>query len=511
MPVEAGGVAERRGRGAVARVEIPDRVPPDLAAAPPAGGLRRQLPHGRRFRSRALKLACVAADLGAISLGLTLAFVLGRLGLVPEARRPDSICLLVGLLCLPIWPLAFAHYRLYKPRFVSSRPSEVGRLWHAVLVGTLGLAALSFSLKLNVARSWLIVSFITVFVICVLERQAVRWTFDWARRRGIAQRQVLLVGTNAEAARLFRQLQSDRRLGYRIVGSVGDGPGEIDAVPHLGPVDDTLTIAVRAGVSGVIVATTAVSAVATNRLARKLPEAGLHVELSSALADVGAERLTVHPLGYFPMIHIEPVHWHGWRVVAKRAFDIMAASLGLLLLSPVLAVVAAWVKLTSKGPVLFRQTRVGRAQKPFQVLKFRTMVVGAEEMLADLTEHNEVDGPLFKIRSDPRITRAGRRLRAHSLDELPQLVNVLRGQMSLVGPRPALLTEMEQWMPDHRRAKLSVRPGLTGIWQVSGRSDLAFEDYVRLDLFYVQNWSLWRDLAIVARTIPVVFGRSGAY
>jgi len=189
---------------------------------------------------------------------------------------------------------------------------------------------------------------------------------------------------------------------------------------------------------------------------------------------------------------------------------VVVAGLGLLLLAPLLVAVALAVKLTSPGPVVFRQERIGLRSRPFTLLKFRTMVVGADRLLDTLREHNEADGPLFKLRHDPRVTRVGRILRRYSIDELPQLVNVLKGEMSLVGPRPPLASEVaryEEWQLD----RLEVRPGITGLWQVSGRSELSFEDYVRLDLFYVENWSIAYDLFILSKTIPLLVSARGAY
>jgi exopolysaccharide biosynthesis polyprenyl glycosylphosphotransferase len=217
----------------------------------------------------------------------------------------------------------------------------------------------------------------------------------------------------------------------------------------------------------------------------------------------------VRPLGRFPVVYVEPVTRGGWRAAAKRAFDLVIAGVALIVAAPVLAVAAVVIKLDSRGPVLFRQVRVGQDSQPFPVLKLRTMVVDAEERLAELADANEADGPLFKMADDPRVTRVGRFLRASSIDELPQLWNVTRGHMSLVGPRPALPHETEEW--DALLAqRLRVKPGITGMWQVSGRSDTSFEDYTRLDLYYVDNWSLATDLAILAKTVPVVLLRSGA-
>jgi len=232
-------------------------------------------------------------------------------------------------------------------------------------------------------------------------------------------------------------------------------------------------------------------------------------ELSSSLRDIASERLLVRPLGDFPVIYLEPVRNYGWRAFAKRTFDILFAGGLLVLLAPVIMIVALAVKFGSHGPVFFSQQRVGRGGKIFTIHKFRSMVVGAESQLDDLQSYNEADGPLFKMRDDPRVTRVGRVLRRTSLDELPQLVNVVRGEMSMVGPRPALPSEAAQWEPKLRQ-RLRVRPGLTGMWQVHGRSDASFNSYGRLDLYYVDNWSLIADLGIIARTGPCLLRRDGA-
>ena len=196
--------------------------------------------------------------------------------------------------------------------------------------------------------------------------------------------------------------------------------------------------------------------------------------------------------------------------MAKRAFDFSIACGVLVVSAPLWAAAAIAVKVTSPGPVFFAQERVGRWGRPFKVLKFRTMVVDAEERLAELKSQNEVDGPLFKMANDPRITSVGRFLRRTSIDELPQLINVLKGEMSLVGPRPALPSEAAMWGDDLRN-RLRVTPGMTGMWQVSGRNNSSFADYERLDLYYVDNWSILVDVAILARTIPVVLSSRGAY
>jgi exopolysaccharide biosynthesis polyprenyl glycosylphosphotransferase len=218
----------------------------------------------------------------------------------------------------------------------------------------------------------------------------------------------------------------------------------------------------------------------------------------------------VQSLGGVTALSLRPVRLTGTQAVIKRAFDIVVAGIGLVLLSPVLAAIAVSVKLTSPGPVLFRQKRVGHRGRPFTMLKFRTMQVGADSMVDELRAEHGVEDLMFKMKDDPRVTRVGRVLRKVSLDELPQLINVVIGDMSLVGPRPPLpeeVTRYEDWQFD----RLEVPPGISGLWQVSGRSDLSFEDCVRLDLFYIENWSLAYDLYILAKTIPVLVSKRGAY
>jgi exopolysaccharide biosynthesis polyprenyl glycosylphosphotransferase len=284
-----------------------------------------------------------------------------------------------------------------------------------------------------------------------------------------------------------------------------------------GPGGDPVVVAehlvaetVASGSTTALVAASAMDTELSTRLLRRLAEAGIHVEMTSTLRDVDHRRLRVRPIGPFPVMYVEPVVRNGWRATAKRSFDVVIAGLGLLALSPVLALVALAVRLDSPGPVFYGQTRVGRGNRPFTIWKFRTMVADAEARQAELTELNQADGPLFKIDHDPRVTRVGRLLRRTSVDELPQLWNVLRNDMSLVGPRPGLPSEAVHWDAELRE-RLRVKPGITGMWQVSGRSDASFDEYARLDLYYVHNWSLLVDVAILARTVPTVLWSKGAY
>jgi exopolysaccharide biosynthesis polyprenyl glycosylphosphotransferase len=260
----------------------------------------------------------------------------------------------------------------------------------------------------------------------------------------------------------------------------------------------------------VFVASSAVSQDELKPVAKAVRLEGVEVRVTATLPEVLASRLTVQPLGGITALSLRPARLTGSQVVAKFAFDIIVSSVLLLLLSPLLAAVAIGVKLTSPGPVLYRQRRVGLRGRPFTMLKFRTMRRNADREVEQLRDAHGVTDVMFKMKNDPRVTRIGRWLRKFSIDELPQLFNVLRGDMSLVGPRPPLpeeVTRYEDWHFD----RLEVPPGITGLWQVSGRSDVAFDDAVRLDIFYIENWSLTYDLYILIKTIPVLILNRGAY
>lgn len=279
---------------------------------------------------------------------------------------------------------------------------------------------------------------------------------------------------------------------------------------HIG-VDDLLTEASGCGAEAVIVVPCRrLDPAALRRLSWQLERTGVHLFLGTGLLDVGGSRATLVRGGDLGMLHVRPVSSSGPARLAKNLAERSAALLGLVLIAPVLLAVAVAVRVDSPGSALFRQTRVGEGGRTFTMLKFRSMTDGADRAVTDLEAANESDGVLFKIKADPRVTRVGRVIRRYSLDELPQLWNVVRGDMALVGPRPALPAEVAQYDHDARR-RLAARPGITGLWQVSGRSDLSWEDTVRLDLHYVDNWSFVLDLGIALRTVGTVLGHRGAY
>jgi exopolysaccharide biosynthesis polyprenyl glycosylphosphotransferase len=421
----------------------------------------------------------------------------------------------IAALSIPLWPVLYAQQGLYQARHLSRRIEELRRLVNATLMGMVVLAGISVILQDALSRGWLLAAGLSVVTLMAVEREVVRQVVRHRRAEGKLGRRVVLVGDNSEADELVTMLQQSRELGYHVVGRVSDeAPSGADVLtpshrlPYLGATEDILQVVRAVDASSVVVATTGISLDGANRLVRDLTREGIYVELSSAMRDIATRRVTLRPLGRYPVMCVEPVT-NTWRSVAKRAFDIAAASLALLVVSPILLLAALAIRLSSGRGVLFTQTRVGRNGTPFTVYKLRTMVHGAESMLPELMERNEAAGPMFKMADDPRVTRVGKFLRKTSIDELPQLFNVARGDMSLVGPRPALPHEAIQWNDDLRE-RLRVKPGMTGNWQVNGRFTASMEDYQRLDLYYVDNWSLVTDLVILAKTVPAVLRRNGA-
>ncbi len=418
----------------------------------------------------------------------------------------------MAMVALPFWIIVFHRYRLYNARHVTSQRDEVVRVTHAVGVSTLVTALVGYFLHLQVEPSRFVMLFPAAVAAVLFERQLVRYGFRALRRRGHCLRRVAIAGTGPEALAMAGAFEERPELGYAVVALLGEravvAPDVSERFPVL-ELQGSLVEELRsAGASGVVVATTDVNLETSNRLIRMLTDAGIHVEVSSSLSDIHATRLSVHPLGHFSMLYVEPVKRDGWRPVAKRAFDLALSAIMLIVALPALVLAALAIKLTSPGPIFFVQDRVGYRGRAFRILKLRTMYVNADELLKALTDEVLRD-PVPKIHRDPRVTTVGRLLRRMSVDELPQLVNVLRGDMSLVGPRPEQPCEVALWTPELYN-RLRVRPGVTGAWQVNGRS-AAREAKDRWDLYYVDNWSVWRDLAILLKTVPVVVSSKGAY
>ena len=344
-------------------------------------------------------------------------------------------------------------------------------------------------------------------------RLAVRRVTRFLQARNLVGERVLVVGTNDEARALARTLARKQWLGYAPVGfaetSAGTVTDVVDSLPVTGSVDDIAEAVLKADATSVIIAGTALAPGELAPLCARLQSLEVDVRVSAGLGQVAASRIRIEPLDGVAVLSVKRNQLTRGQSVVKRTVDIVGSASLLLATAPILAVLALLVRITSRGPAVFRQTRVGEAGKPFTIFKLRTMRTDAEALLGDLRDQNEADGVLFKMRHDPRITPLGRILRPLGLDELPQLWNVLRGEMSLVGPRPPLPSETQrydQWVA----GRLKVKPGITGLWQVNGRHELSFADYVRYDLFYVENWSLTLDLYVIAKTLPALLSRRGA-
>ncbi len=481
---------------------------PDTGVYHGAEGADNQRPRPNNNR----KLVVLFADLTAVVVGLWASVLIN--GWV-NPNDPTSAGVYIAILgaTLPIWPMTFTHQALYKARFITRGIDEGWRGIKAVLLAIVAIGITSIVFDVEIARSWYAVAIPSLLVVVGLERIGARLLFKRARSNGRMLRRVLIVGKNSEGWLVKDMLDGDASLGYQVVGFVEDHltvPGELPEIEALRDVGNTMRAVEEADCGGVIIAATAMDIGTSNRLIRTLTENGIHVELSSTLCDIASDRLTIRPLGRVPMVYIEPVQRHGWRAVAKRTFDVCTAAILCVVLAPFMAGAALAVRLTSPGPIFFAQERVGRDGELFKVLKFRTMVVDAEELLENVRHLNEANGPLFKIKDDPRITKAGKLLRKTSIDELPQLINVIKGEMSLVGPRPALPSERDQWDPSLLN-RLRVQPGITGMWQVNGRSDADDGDYGQLDLYYVDNWTLATDVLILVRTVPAVLLQKGAH
>lgn len=431
----------------------------------------------------------------------------------PSLDVPVNVAGMAGLV-FALWLASLAAAGSYRSRHVGAGTAE----YRAVLRGSLMAAALvgisAYLLQYPLSRGFFVLVFGLGTPLLLLVRVIVRRMLKAMRTRGLLQTPVLVAGSVAHIDDLTAILHREAWLGYQVLGALpsdGSGPLTPDGLPVLGSPEDVADALERTGARGIIFAEGSFPrAHLFNATARTLEEHNAQMIVVPALTDVSAERLDIKPVAGIPLVHIERTRAQFAGRWAKRLFDIVGASLALLVFSPVFLVVALTVRLHDGGPVVFRQVRVGRQGRLFSCLKFRTMSVNAPDRLRDIQHTNHGAGPLFKQRRDPRITRVGRFLRRSSLDELPQLINVLRGEMSLVGPRPALPSEVDRY-EEHVLRRLDVRPGITGLWQVSGRSDLSWEETVRLDLYYVDNWSILQDLNILGRTLGAVVRGRGAY
>ena len=466
----------------------------------------------------------LAASDGIVVIGVVAAAHILRFGNVTSgslwAGYASVAYSAVSVLIVLAWALVLAIYHTRAQQVIGAGPEEFRRVWTATLWVFGVIAVVSTLFKLEIARGYLAIAFPLGLLALSVNRHLARMYVSAQRRRGRCMTAVLAVGEPISATVLAQSLTRRPSDGYTVVGVCTPGVPQLEniIVPGLGsvrvfPYEGDIRHAIAASQADTVALTSAgeLGPEGIRDLSWQLEKLGVDLVVSPGIVDVAGPRLTVRPVADLPLIHVDKPQYQGAKRFQKRAFDVCFALLALLAASPIMIVAAVAVKVTSRGPVFYRAERIGLDSVPFRMIKFRTMVVDADRRLAEVAELNDsAGGVLFKIRRDPRVTRAGRHLRRYSIDELPQFINVLLGEMSVVGPRPPLRSEVETY--DHRvRRRLLVRPGITGLWQVSGRSDLAWEDSVRLDLSYVENWSMLSDLAIAAKTVGAICRGSGAY
>jgi len=464
----------------------------------------------RRYRRFSLWIALTDA------LALEAAIILARFirfGFQPVTSRLTILLLVAPL----VWGPIFAASGLYSlTRF--SPAEEFRRVIQASAIALVVKLLIDASQGQPVLDAlgggWLAVTWILALLGTLTARQIWHKHLGRLRAKGELSYRTAIVGANREARHIAQSLQT-RFLGYLPVGLIRIGAAgaeeEEGDFPVLGSAEELSDVIRGYGIECVFVASTAVYPEIMKRLTKLLRRHHVEVRISANLAHVLSSRLTIQPVGDLLVLSLRPVQLTGLQAVAKRTFDLIVGGFLFLLSTPLWLVSAVAIKVSSLGPVFYPQERVGQNGRVFTMYKFRTMGRGADQLLPELLKKNEfTGGVLFKLRNDPRVTRVGRWLRRYSLDELPQLVNVLKGDMSLVGPRPALPNEVATY-EDWHRDRLEVRPGITGLWQVGGRSELSFDDYVRLDLFYIENWSVTYDLFILGKTIPAVLLPKGAF
>jgi exopolysaccharide biosynthesis polyprenyl glycosylphosphotransferase len=458
-----------------------------------------------------LQVRLVLVDLFAalVAWTATLSWVDGRPWLASLGR---SALIAAGLSCLLMGILALS--KLYVERVRAVRAVEIAGLARASLVCTAAAAVLPRVANVEMSVALAAVGGLTAFLLLTVSRGAYGTWLRSCRARGRYCQPVCIVGVGQEAAAMVELFEGQPEIGFRVTAVIGDrsdwDPGRyphIPVFPYGEDGEDVVQIVRCSGASGVVMTMGGLPAQELDRLARELVASGLRVQISSGMSRVGHHRMRVSPLSHQVAFYVEAQGLLWLQRATKRAMDLVLTTVGLIFVAPVLALAALAIKLDDRGPILYRQERVGRDGKTFNVIKLRTMGVDASRHLPALLEMNERNGPLFKMKQDPRVTRVGRILRATSIDELPQLTNVLRGEMSLVGPRPALPSEVAQFDPELRE-RASVLPGMTGLWQVEAGDSPSFHAYRRLDLFYVDNWSVTMDLAILAATVGVVVRRA---
>ncbi len=486
-------------------------------AAVPGTTLNGPAASTSRFRVR---LALLLADCLLIHVGFLLAYELRyEWRLWPEQAEffdaPFSAYYLAEAVLLVVLLAVVAQRGLYRMRRSTGWLDEVGIILNGTTIGISLLVMVFYIFRPGVtSRAMLFYAWVAITVLLSAFRLVVRWIVTQRRKRGIGLQRVLVVGAGHVGKMIMQQIAHRPGMGYALAGFCDDVSwaqrANFGRFPCLGSADDLPAVLAAHRIDEVIVALPSAEHERVLRIVGLCQESGVGFRLVPDTFDLTLGTLEVDNLAGIPLIGQREVALHGFNRALKRTIDVVVSAAALLAALPVMALVALAVKLDSRGPVFLPQERVGLNGRVFRIYKVRSMYVGAERLLDTLQENNQAGGVIFKMKNDPRRTRVGRIIRRLSLDEVPQLWNVLKGDMSIVGPRPPFPHEVALYDEWHKR-RLEVVPGLTGLWQVSGRSDVPFDEMVMLDLYYIENWSLGLDLKILLRTIPAVLSMRGAY
>ena len=477
------------------------------------------IPLRRQILLDALKLAdLVVMALSFVLAASVISLQISRVSVVEFLSMRISVqnfALFLALLC--VWHVIFSLFGLYQSRRLSTRRAEIADLIKATSLGTIAIfiGAYIFHIRL-VTLVFTGIFWTESCTTSISIRVILRYVLAQLRLRGRNLRHVLILGTNQRAVEFARTIETKPELGYRLIGFVDDqwtGVEESQKTnyPVIGNLKELPGI-LRERVIDEVVITLPIKSFysQTSEIVALCEEQGIIARFPSEIFKPVLARSKPEEFEDSCMISFYTGGMHGWPVEVKRALDFSLSLVLLILLAPLFLVTALVIKVTSPGPIFFVQERVGLNKRRFRLYKFRTMIPDAEQRFTEVEHLNEVSGPVFKIKDDPRLTPIGKFLRRTSIDELPQLWNVLKGDMSLVGPRPLPVRDVNGFSEDWQRRRFSVRPGITCLWQVNGRSDLSFDKWMELDMQYIDEWSLWLDLKILVQTIPVVLRGSGA-
>ncbi len=474
---------------------------------------------------RAVRIGLLAADTFIIGFTFMIAYSIRFGDLTTGVFDPQGFSDRIyysgfAYLLIPVWLAIFYIFRMYDPAVIFGGLQEYANAFNSCTAGIMIVVIAAYlDPSLVVSRAWVLIAWAVSIFLIFSERFIARRVIYALRQNGHFMAPAYIVGANAEGVAIAEQLISSRVAGVNIIGFLDDNihPGE-EILPGIvvhGTTAQAEKLCARFGVERLIVATSGVQRDNLLDLFRRFVNSeDISMWLSSGMYEILTTGVKVQDVGSVPMVSVNRVRLTGMNIVAKAALDYFGAIMGLLALSPFFLAIAIYMKMTDPGPIIYRRRVVGVGGKEFDAFKFRTMVVNSKEVLADLLardpEAREEFNQYYKLKNDPRITRIGGFLRKTSVDELPQLLNVLRGEMSIVGPRMITLEEVEKY-GNWGLNLHTVKPGITGLWQVTGRSELTYEERVRLDMRYIRNYSIWLDLQIILQTIPAVLLSKGAY